>query len=749
MIFRNVAGQVIQLGSLIKTSDGSRLTSSATVRVCKDGTWAAGAGNLDIEEIDQWYYEPTQAETNCSLLTVAVDHADAVAPLMFSAKTKPHVIYVTHDGNDTTSGTTLKSVWEAAIEGDVIEVGAGNYVTSTAIEAPEGVHVKAELGLVRITSSSSTGAIRPTSYAMLEGLIVTCTGSAAIVPENDTAGIMAKGCYLVGVPDVVQLQANADEEPPVSEPIEITLTDCTLEAGDGGDDVLLVRDADHSVTMNGCTIVVKNNSTRTIGVVQNIGTVRLNNCIIDTTDCEDESTSIDVEGTGLLIATDTKMVLPDDALAQSVIVDGATVLLTNCEFNRDRVSLLNSPTFIDQFSPLRPTVPGRTLGVEADGDLTKVNTLDGHTPQTGDNFTRLGAPTGASHAADNAAIKSAVDTVDDVVDSVLVDTAEIGAAGAGLTALATQASVNTIDGNVDSILSDTNELQTDWANGGRLDALIDIAAIQSSSAVTSIIAAMGAGFNGATDSLESLRNRGDSSWTTADVSGLATQASVNAIGSNVDAVLADTSELQTDWVNGGRLDSILDARATQASVDTVDDIVDTVVSRLPDTLSLANINSQVDTAIADVGLTTTVTGRIDAAVSSVSGDGITIPVNQVPVPSDRVWVLKATANGLFGELPLIRVVGEEQLFAIDFRHDLPNNGRLISLDAISVVSGTEGGVLIDEEDQGVDRSQAKLKLSLVTAGTYIITAQVTYDDSDGGGTSEGSVTLIVRPSLLP
>lgn len=44
------------------------------------------------------------------------------------------------------------------------------------------------------------------------------------------------------------------------------------------------------------------------------------------------------------------------------------------------------------------------------------------------------------------------------VDAILTDTAEIGAAGAGLTALATQASVNTIDGIVDAILIDTAEI---------------------------------------------------------------------------------------------------------------------------------------------------------------------------------------------------------------------------------------------------------------------------------------------------
>jgi hypothetical protein len=61
--------------------------------------------------------------------------------------------------------------------------------------------------------------------------------------------------------------------------------------------------------------------------------------------------------------------------------------------------------------------------------------------------------------------------------AIETDTAEIGAAGAGLTTLASAANLATVAGYLDTeiaaILADTNELQTDWANGGRLDALID------------------------------------------------------------------------------------------------------------------------------------------------------------------------------------------------------------------------------------------------------------------------------------
>lgn len=59
---------------------------------------------------------------------------------------------------------------------------------------------------------------------------------------------------------------------------------------------------------------------------------------------------------------------------------------------------------------LKPTVDTRTLGVAADGDLLEVNTLTGHTAQTGDSFARLGAPAGASVSADILAIDNFVDT---------------------------------------------------------------------------------------------------------------------------------------------------------------------------------------------------------------------------------------------------------------------------------------------------------------------------------------------------
>lgn len=63
-----------------------------------------------------------------------------------------------------------------------------------------------------------------------------------------------------------------------------------------------------------------------------------------------------------------------------------------------------------------------------------------------------------------------------------------------------------------------------------------------------------------------------------------------ATGTTIPAIVADTNELQTDWTNGGRLDLILDATATQSSINALNNI------------STAQVNAEVDAALADINL---------------------------------------------------------------------------------------------------------------------------------------------------
>ena len=135
---------------------------------------------------------------------------------------------------------------------------------------------------------------------------------------------------------------------------------------------------------------------------------------------------------------------------------------------------------------------------------------------SGDAYARLGAPAGASIAADLAAIENQTDG--------------IGAAGAGLTALASAADLATVAGYVDTEITDIRNRLPAALVGGRMD------------------------------------------------------ASVGAMANNV-----------------------LTAAATNADF-------------------LLEVNAEADVALADVGLTAVITGRIDAAISTrLATAGYTVP----------------------------------------------------------------------------------------------------------------------------
>jgi hypothetical protein len=123
-------------------------------------------------------------------------------------------------------------------------------------------------------------------------------------------------------------------------------------------------------------------------------------------------------------------------------------------------------------------------------------------PQTGDNFARIGSngsgltalasQTSVDDLPTSAELATALGTADDAVLSAIAALNNISAAQVNSevdtaiadAALATAANLSTVAGYLDTeiaaILADTNELQTDWANGGRLDLILDARASQTS-----------------------------------------------------------------------------------------------------------------------------------------------------------------------------------------------------------------------------------------------------------------------------
>jgi len=117
--------------------------------------------------------------------------------------------------------------------------------------------------------------------------------------------------------------------------------------------------------------------------------------------------------------------------------------------------------------------------------------------------------------------------------------------------------------------------------------------------------------------------------TTEFQAGLATAANLATVAGYLDteiaAILADTNELQTDWVNGGRLDLILDARASQTSVDD-----------LPTNAELATALGTADDAVlAQVALVKAKTDLIPASPAA-TGD----------IPTSDITAIKAKTDSL-------------------------------------------------------------------------------------------------------
>jgi len=102
----------------------------------------------------------------------------------------------------------------------------------------------------------------------------------------------------------------------------------------------------------------------------------------------------------------------------------------------------------------------------------------------------------------------------------------------GTPSLATAASLATVEGKVDTVDAVVDGIQTDLSNGtdglGAIKA--DTAAILTNTGTTipaTLSDIQGATFNAATDSLEAIRNHGDSAWTTA--AGFATSGDIAAL----------------------------------------------------------------------------------------------------------------------------------------------------------------------------------------------------------------------------
>jgi len=235
---------------------------------------------------------------------------------------------------------------------------------------------------------------------------------------------------------------------------------------------------------------------------------------------------------------------------------------------------LNHKIFVDP--ALQPATKGRTLGVESNGKVTGVLLTDTLTTYTGNT-----PQTGDSYAIvnsgthGNAALKTLIDTIDNFIDT---EVAAILAA---------------VDTEVAAIKAKTDNLPTDPADAS------DIAA--SFASLTTLI-------NTIDDFLDT----------------------------EIAAILADTNELQTDWVNGGRLDLLIDAikaKTDNLPTDPADEsALQAAIASLAS--SLTTIAGYLDTEIAAIladtnELQTDLTngGRLDLLIDAIKAKTDNLPTD--------------------------------------------------------------------------------------------------------------------------
>mgnify|MGYP001569179185 CR=1 FL=1 len=257
-------------------------------------------------------------------------------------------------------------------------------------------------------------------------------------------------------------------------------------------------------------------------------------------------------------------------------------------------NLTNAPTAGDLTATMKTSVT--TAVPTAAVNAAAVWDLDATTHQTQGTFGQaIGDPVadantiygavvtgaaGATVAADIIAVKA--DTA-----AILLDTAEIGVAGAGLTNIGTIATVTNL----------TN--------------------LPATAALEATLTAMkGATFTGATDSLEAIRDRGDAAWITA--TGFATPTNITA------GTITTVTNLTT---NNDKTGYALSAAGVQAIWDALTSALTTVGSigkKLADwvigttqTADVAAVKTQTDK------LTFTVANQVDANIQSVNDVTVT------------------------------------------------------------------------------------------------------------------------------
>ena len=294
---------------------------------------------------------------------------------------------------------------------------------------------------------------------------------------------------------------------------------------------------------------------------------------------------------------------------------------------------------------------------------------------------------------DAASAPSAAAVADAVWDEALAGHVAAGSYGKAVADIETDAT---------AILADSNELQTDWADGGRLDVILDAASAPTAAAVA------------------------DAVWDEALAGHVAAGSygkSVADIETDATAILADTNELQGDWVDGGRLDLILDAASAPTAAAVADAVWD---------------EAQVDhVAAGSFGLIASEIATIDTVVDGIQTDLDNGTDGLGAIKADTAAILVDTGTTLDGKIDTIDGIVDAILVDTGTTLDAALAVVDANVDAILVDTGTTLDAAIAVIDANVDQIEtavitnaAGVDISADVAAMKVDTAAILVDTNE-------------------
>lgn len=336
------------------------------------------------------------------------------------------------------------------------------------------------------------------------------------------------------------------------------------------------------------------------------------------------------------------------------------------------------------------------LGIASDGDLSKVNTLDGHTAQTGDSYALANGASGfVAIKGDTAAILLDTGTDGVVLTSTGLATNAVqeirDAITGGAYALSTDANgrIRIVDGtgageldtlsgtvllraatqaSIDAIEADTNELQGDWVNGGRLDLLIDAILTDTGTTLQGELDAIQAVTDKLDDTLE------DDGGTYRFTTNALEQAPSGGGGGSTDWTADERTAIRAILgvpgsgttpadPSAGILDTIRDAvatRASQSSVDAIDGIVDAILVDTGTTLQgeLDDIEADINTLLSRIGVPASSVAADVAALNDITAADVWAAGARTLTAGTNIVLAKGTGVTGFNDLSAAAVNAE-------------------------------------------------------------------------------------------